>query len=906
MRTKYLLASGLLGVTAVVSLLLLWSDSSIRASNTTEELTSNTSPADPGKVAPEVFDALSSASPVSVIVSLAGRPVPSAGGPPIDIGVLTDDIAASAARVLDSVAPGEFELARQYRAVPALVGDATATGVWALAGQPDVAHVGLNLEVRATLAEAVPLIGADDVHNLLGVTGEGVVVAVLDTGIDTDHPLLLDDVNHQACFLEDGGCPGGGTTGPSAEDGQSHGSHVSGIITSAGPPVGVAPDALIDAFKVLDDSGAGRFNNIIAAYDEIILNHPEVDVINMSLGVESEVPPGTCDGYIPALTNAIATTRAMGITTFAASGNSGSKVSISYPACIKIVVSVGAVYDADVGDSGFCTDTTTAADQVTCFSQSDLSLDLLAPGSKIDSTVPGGGLFNASGTSMASPAAAGAAALLLESEPLLTSADVETRLKETGVPVTDAANGITTCRVDAYEAVLNDGGPICPSVGPPPSPPPPPPNDDFVNAYVAPDPQAYTNAQLTTAATTEVSEPSPCSNIASTVWYSFTAASAETLTVNTFGSDYDTVLAVHTGPSVGSLALVGCNDDFRGFQSQVRFSVTGGTTYRIQVGGYDGAVGSLSLNLQTPVVPPCPVTPTFSFLVSDPVGDNFGLPSPNHDIIAIGGEGDASLFCLTVEFAGPVDPYESGSSQKVIGWVEFDTDQDPATGGSGLLDIFCPDSTGMGSEAQLHTWASDGYGRFTSGELVPITFGTTSFMAAIPISVIGGDTAFDFGALMGYTFGATLDWSDCAPYDGGCIKSQGYICGESTPTPTDTPTPTPVAPDTDGDGCNDTQESGPDEKLGGMRDYLNAWDFYDVAGGGGGSQDGIIDLSNDIFGVIIRYAPTGAEAEYDVNYDRGPSAGPNVWNMTAPDGVIDLTNDILGVIQQYLHDCSWT
>ena len=55
--------------------------------------------------------------------------------------------------------------------------------------------------------------------------------------------------------------------------------------------------------------------------------------------------------------------------------------------------------------------------------------------------------------------------------------------------------------------------------------------------------------------------------------------------------------------------------------------------------------------------------------------------------------------------------------------------------------------------------------------------------------------------------------------------------------------------------------------------------------------------------MIIQNAPTGSEPEYDVNFDRGPSTEPNFWNMTAPDGVIDLSNDILGVIQQYLHDC---
>ena len=64
------------------------------------------------------------------------------------------------------------------------------------------------------------------------------------------------------------------------------------------------------------------------------------------------------------------------------------------------------------------------------------------------------------------------------------------------------------------------------------------------------------------------------------------------------------------------------------------------------------------------------------------------------------------------------------------------------------------------------------------------------------------------------------------------------------------------------------------------------------------APDGVIDLLNDILGVINHYSPTWAPP-YDAAFDRGPTAGPNAWNMTAPDGVIDLLNDILGVITQY-------
>ena len=103
--------------------------------------------------------------------------------------------------------------------------------------------------------------------------------------------------------------------------------------------------------------------------------------------------------------------------------------------------------------------------------------------------------------------------------------------------------------------------------------------------------------------------------------------------------------------------------------------------------------------------------------------------------------------------------------------------------------------------------------------------------------------------------------------------------------------------DTDGDGCTDQRENGPDETLGGLRDYKNPWDFYDTNG------DGEDDLFSDVLGVIQHYSLDGSPP-YDVQFDRGPSTGPNPWNMSAPDGSIDLFTDILGVIFQYGHDCT--
>ena len=112
--------------------------------------------------------------------------------------------------------------------------------------------------------------------------------------------------------------------------------------------------------------------------------------------------------------------------------------------------------------------------------------------------------------------------------------------------------------------------------------------------------------------------------------------------------------------------------------------------------------------------------------------------------------------------------------------------------------------------------------------------------------------------------------------------------------------------DTDGDGCADVHENGLDETQGGQRDWQNPNDFYDAAGSPlppqNGAPDGVIDLPNDILGVI-QHHPAGTLGYY-VQFDRGTWTGPNSWNQTqGPDGVIDLPNDILGVILQFSHRC---
>ncbi len=145
---------------------------------------------------------------------------------------------------------------------------------------------------------------------------------------------------------------------------------------------------------------------------------------------------------------------------FASSGNDADDTGITDPACLSSVISVGATYDAD--DIGYmhwiqsgCIDPTTAVDKIACFSNVSSDLDLLAPGSTIDSYGLGGNgnISNKSGTSMASPHAAALAALIIEKNSSLTPDNIEDILKDSGVPILDERIGMTFPRIEAAGAL---------------------------------------------------------------------------------------------------------------------------------------------------------------------------------------------------------------------------------------------------------------------------------------------------------------------------------------------------------------------------------------------------------------------------------------------------------------------
>jgi hypothetical protein len=161
-----------------------------------------------------------------------------------------------------------------------------------IAGMPGVWGIYPDNEVQLALDESVPLIGADQVWTMLDpsgqlVTGQGIRVAVIDTGIDYNHPDLGSGFGpgHKVIggydFHNDDGDP---------MDDAGHGTHVAGIVAAKGVLTGVAPDASLYAYKVLDEEAHGSSSNVIAAIERAMdpdsdpTTEDAVEVINLSLG----------------------------------------------------------------------------------------------------------------------------------------------------------------------------------------------------------------------------------------------------------------------------------------------------------------------------------------------------------------------------------------------------------------------------------------------------------------------------------------------------------------------------------------------------------------------------------------------------------------------------------------------
>jgi subtilisin len=333
----------------------------------------------------------------------------------------------------------------------------------------DVTSIEEDVAVPPTLAESVPLIGAPTVW-ASGYTGSGQVVAILDTGVDKTHPFLTGKVVSEACYSSNGGgavsvCPGGvnstatgsGVNCSTSISGCTHGTHVAGIVAGKDNGSigfsGVAKDANIIAIQVFSrfDSASSCgsspapcartfFSDVILGLQQVqtLSSSFTVAAVNMSLGGGRYYTQAACDSANASIKAAIDNLRSLNIATVIASGNNGYTGSMAAPGCISSAVSVGSTGD---GSSG------TTRDAVMSYSNSASFLNLLAPGSKINSSQPGNAWANWEGTSMATPHVAGAWALLKSRVPEATVTDVLAALTTTGLSVTDSRNGVTKPRI---------------------------------------------------------------------------------------------------------------------------------------------------------------------------------------------------------------------------------------------------------------------------------------------------------------------------------------------------------------------------------------------------------------------------------------------------------------------------
>ena len=252
-------------------------------------------------------------------------------------------------------------------------------------------------------------IGASGIAN----EGAGVVVAVLDTGIDLTHPDLTTNIlNSGKSFIPR-------TT---ANDDNGHGTHVAGTIAGIDNSIGiigVAPSAKLVPVKVLDKRGSGTWSTVIAGIDWVTANASayNIKVANMSLGGGGESDDRCGNTNNDPLHQAICKSVSKGITYVVAAGNEAADTKFSVPAAYNdAVITVSALADSDGKAGGLGSATSYGKDDTfATFSNFGEEVDLGAPGVSIYSTYKGGGYATMSGTSMAAPHVSGAAALYIAS-----------------------------------------------------------------------------------------------------------------------------------------------------------------------------------------------------------------------------------------------------------------------------------------------------------------------------------------------------------------------------------------------------------------------------------------------------------------------------------------------------------
>ncbi|MFD1936090.1 S8 family serine peptidase [Nonomuraea mangrovi] len=417
---------------------------------------------------------------------------------------LTD--AAQTAPVAAQAAAEDAQVVLQPSTQPFIVVEGTAQELAALAEDPRVASIHRDRAYPPAAISSLPVIGADKVH-ATGATGAGQAVAILDTGIDRDHPFFGGRIVAEACFSSteyDGVeslCPNGqsqmiGTGAADAEYAKcllgsenlcEHGTHVAGIAAGGG---GVAPGAGIVAIQVFsrvnDEDVCGAAACLMAfesslrlAMDHVASLAPATPVAALNLSLGGQLSDTACDSseegqvFKPKIDDLLS----KGVATVVAAGNEYF-TGTSFPACVSSAVAVGASNNND---------------EIADFSNTGPLLDLFAPGVDIESSVPDDVMATHSGTSMAAPHVAGALAVLKAAFPDQAIGALVDKLKATGRPFSYRVDGaeVITPRLDLAAAMTGAAPqPTASQSAPAPAPAPAPSASGPTPAPSDEDPQA--------------------------------------------------------------------------------------------------------------------------------------------------------------------------------------------------------------------------------------------------------------------------------------------------------------------------------------------------------------------------------------------------------------------------------
>ncbi len=394
--------------------------------------------------------------------------------------------------VLDAVPAADLVLRHRFDNLPGFWARVSTNGLRALQAHPAVQSIEPVLELQPHLAQGIALIRGLTYRPLY--YGQGVAIAICDTGVDYTHPRLGGGGFPNAKVI--GGYDFGDGDADPMPNAQGHGTACAGI--AAGDPGtvgdyigGVAPGARLYALKITAGTGSSATTAAMTAAWDWCVTHRDDDPNNPLLVISTSFGSGRyfspCDTASPSMTAAAENATAAGITVLASSGNDGYCDSLSWPACISSVVSVGAVYDAAFGSflpcisadscapknagggcsSGWYAVDSTAPDKVAVNANVASFLTLFAPANQcytLDLTGPSGyasGDYYATfgGTSAACPYAAGAVACLQSAAKALTGqflspASIRTLLLDNGDNVTDTKVAITRPRINLERAIL--------------------------------------------------------------------------------------------------------------------------------------------------------------------------------------------------------------------------------------------------------------------------------------------------------------------------------------------------------------------------------------------------------------------------------------------------------------------